>query len=166
MPSEDTHVPAVAAPLTPEAASAAMTSAPLPPLVVWDGEWTYVKRGITDVREQLCRAYHRISHAFDVPGRVATAKQLGKEADTFVLTQTQKANAQLQKQHWILPATGIAVTSVYVAVRSAPLGAYKVWRNGCGAAIVLTLFLFPREVVNTIDSLLPFSTAEPKATKK
>ncbi|KEG11399.1 hypothetical protein DQ04_02661040 [Trypanosoma grayi] len=126
---------------------------------LWEGEWPWLKWCVTTTRQWVWLLGAVLGNVFDFAGYLATAKMYTAQADRFVMNQTSMASEQLRTRRWILPAAGISATSVFVVVKSAPWGAYRAFRNGAATAALLTCFLFPREIVATTDSMLPFSTA-------
>ncbi|KAG5484764.1 hypothetical protein LSCM1_06587 [Leishmania martiniquensis] len=123
--------------------------------VLWNGEWPYVKRGVSEVRAVVAGAISSASALVDVPACLARARKYAAAADDFVSVQSAKASSTLESHQWIVPATGIALASVYVVVRSAPWGGVKMMRNGLITASALTAFMYPREIVHRIDSAMP-----------
>lgn len=133
-------------------------SQPPQALVVWNGEWPYVKRGVSEVRAVAVSAIASVNALVDVPAYLARARKYTAAADSFVSTQSAKASSQLESHQWVVPATGIALASVFVVVKSVPWGGAKMLRNGLLTAAVLTAFMYPREIVNRIDAMMPFQT--------
>lgn len=129
-------------------------------LVVWAGEWPYVKRGVSQVRATTFSAARSVSRLFDLPGYMTMARKYANAADHFMTSRASRASANLQRNQWVLPATGVTVTSLFVVAKSAPWGGYVMLRNGMITAALLTVFLFPREIVASVDALLPFSLSK------
>jgi hypothetical protein len=127
-------------------------------LVVWNGEWPYVKRGVSEVRVVATRAIAAVNALVDVPAYLARARKYTAAADSFVMAQSAKASSQLESHQWVVPATGIALASTFVVVKSASWGGAKMLRNGLLTAAVLTAFMYPREIVNRVDAVLPYRT--------
>lgn len=128
-------------------------------LVVWNGEWPYVKRGVAEVRAVASRAIASASALVDVPAYLARARKYTAAADSFVTTQSAKVSLVQASDQWVVPAAGIALASIFVVVKSAPWGGAKMLRNGLLTAAVLTAFMYPREIVNRVDMMLPFRIA-------
>ncbi|KPI87169.1 hypothetical protein ABL78_3731 [Leptomonas seymouri] len=135
-------------------------------LVVWNGEWPYVKCGVSEVRAVTTRAIASVNALIDVPACLARARKYTAAADNFVTTQSAKAGSQLESHQWVVPAIGIALTSSFVVVKSAPWGGAKMLRNGVLTAAALTAFMYPREIANRVDAIMPFSTAAVKDDAK
>ncbi|ORC88532.1 uncharacterized protein TM35_000161700 [Trypanosoma theileri] len=131
-------------------------------VVVWEGEWPSLRRRVAAIRRAAWVPAAALAGFFDVAGHIATAKIYTARADRFVTEQTAIASEQLRTRRWILPAAGISSLSVFVVVKSAPWGTYKALRNGTATALLLTCFLFPREIITAIDERLPFSTRNVK----
>ncbi|KPA77027.1 putative mitochondrial hypothetical protein [Leptomonas pyrrhocoris] len=129
---------------------------PSQPLVVWSGEWPYVKRGVSEVRTVATRATASINALVDVPAYLARARRYTAAADSFVTMQSAKASSHLESHQWVVPAVGIALASSFVVVKSVPWGGVKMMRNGLLTALVLTAFMYPREIVNRVDAVMPF----------
>ncbi|GET86688.1 hypothetical protein, conserved [Leishmania tarentolae] len=124
--------------------------------VLWNGEWPYVKRGVSEVRAVVARAIASANALVDVPAYLARARKYTAAADDFVMAQSARASSTLESHQWVVPATGIALASIYVVVRSAPWGGVKMMRNGLITAAALITFMYPREIVHQIDSAMPF----------
>ncbi|KAG5483912.1 hypothetical protein CUR178_06909 [Leishmania enriettii] len=130
-------------------------------LVLWNGEWPYVKRGVSEVRAVAASAIDSANALVDVPACLTRARKYAAAADDFVAAQSARASSTLESHQWIVPATGIALASVYVVVRSAPWGGVKMMRNGLMTAAALTVFMYPRELVYRIDRAMPFQAPSP-----
>lgn len=131
-------------------------------LVVWNGEWPYVKRGVAEVRGVTTRGIAAVNALVDIPAYLARARRYTAAADSFVTSQSAKASSTLESHQWVVPATGIALASTFVVVKSAPWGGVKMLRNGLLTAAMLSAFMYPREMVHRVDSLVPFRTADLK----
>lgn len=131
-------------------------------MVVWSGEWPYVKRGVSDVHTIVAAWLRQFSALVDVPAYLANARRYTAAADDFVMAQTQQASSTLGTHQWVVPATGIALTSIFVVVKSMPWGGAKMLRNGVATAAILTAFMFPREIVQRVDGMMPFQTSKIK----
>ncbi|KAG5510130.1 hypothetical protein JKF63_07026 [Porcisia hertigi] len=127
--------------------------------VLWSGEWTYVKRGVSEVRAAVAGVIASASALVDVPACLARARRYTAAADDFVTLQSARASSTLESHQWVVPATGIALASIYVVVRSAPWGGMKMMRNGFITSAALTAFLYPREIVHRIDSAMPLQAS-------
>lgn len=133
--------------------------APGETITVWSGEWPYVKRGVSEVRATVEAAARGVSRLFDIPGYLAVAKKYSDRADQFVTSQTLKAGEQLHRHAWLVPASSITLTSLFVVSKSVPWGGWAMFRNGTVAAMALSLFLFPRELAAYANEALPYSTS-------
>ncbi|KAH9599842.1 hypothetical protein LSM04_008530 [Trypanosoma melophagium] len=131
-------------------------------LTLWEGEWPSLRRRVAALRRSALVPAAALAGLCDVAGHIATAKIYTAQADRFVAQQTAIASEQLRTRRWILPAVGISSASVFVVVKSAPWGTYRALRNGVATAVLLTCFLFPREITEAVDRLLPFSTRNAK----
>ncbi|CBZ24535.1 conserved hypothetical protein [Leishmania mexicana MHOM/GT/2001/U1103] len=125
-------------------------------LVLWNGEWPYVKRGVSEVRAVAAGVIASANALVDVPAYLARARKYTAVADDFVTAQSARASSTLESHQWVVPAAGIALASVYVVVRSASWGGAIMMRNGLVTAGALTAFMFPREIVHHVDSAMPF----------
>ncbi|CAM41958.1 conserved hypothetical protein [Leishmania braziliensis MHOM/BR/75/M2904] len=137
--------------------------------LLWNGEWPYVKRGVSEVRAVAAGVIAAANALVDVPAFLARARKYTVAADDFITVQSAKASSTLELHQWVVPASGIALASVYVVVRSAPWGGVKMLRNGLFTAAALTVFMYPREIVHRMDSAMPFQTPasswEPKSER-
>lgn len=151
--------------MSASAGSNSSTAAAAPEtIVVWGGEWPYVKRGVSEVRSATAGAARAVSGLFDVPGYLATARRYTSQVDSYVTAGTVNASAELQRHQWVVPATGITLASCFVVAKSIPWGGAAMMRNGMITAGALTVFMFPREIVAVVDSVLPFRTHTAAAT--
>lgn len=130
-----------------------------PQYVLWNGEWPYVKRGVSEVRAVVAGLVASASALVDVPAYLTRARKYTAAADDFVTSQSAKASSTLESHQWVVPASGIALASAYVVVRSAPWGGAKMLRNGLITATALTVFMYPREIVHRVDAAMPFQAA-------
>lgn len=131
-------------------------------LVVWNGEWPYLKRGVAEVRGVATRGIATVNALIDLPAYLARARRYTAAADSFVTTQSAKASSTLESHQWVVPATGIALASTFVVVKSVPWGGAAMLRNGLLTAAALTVFMYPREMVHRVDAMMPFRTSDLK----
>ncbi|RNF07687.1 hypothetical protein TraAM80_03209 [Trypanosoma rangeli] len=129
-------------------------------VALWEGEWMWLRRHVSVVRQAAWVFGDLAGSVFDLPAHLATARVYTAQADRFVTEKTLFASEQLRRSHWILPAVGITCTSLFVVAKSAPWGTYRAFRNGAVTAVLLTCFLLPREIVDAVDAELPFGTSD------
>ncbi|RNF22888.1 uncharacterized protein Tco025E_03025 [Trypanosoma conorhini] len=127
-------------------------------VALWEGEWMWLRRHVSLVRQAAWVFGDLAGSVLDLPAYLATARAYTAQADRFVTEKTLLASEQLRRSQWILPAFGIASASLFVVAKSAPWGTYRAFRNGAVTAVLLTCFLLPRELVNAVDAELPFGT--------
>ncbi|KAH8619196.1 hypothetical protein ERJ75_000188500 [Trypanosoma vivax] len=125
----------------------------------WEGEWPWLKRRVTAVREWASF----LKPAFDVENHITTVQRCTSQADSFVAERAAAASEKLSAHQWIIPTVGIAVASAMTTAKSASYGTYRSLRNGAIVAVALTAFVFPREIIARTDEMLPFRVVDPLA---
>ncbi|EAN91398.1 hypothetical protein, conserved [Trypanosoma cruzi] len=134
-------------------------------VAIWEGEWLWLRRQLSTVRQTVWMFGALLGPVFDLAAYLATAKVCVARADRFVTEQTLLASEQLRRRHWILPAIGITSASLFVLFKSSPWGTYRAFRNGAVTAALLTCFLLPREIIDAVDAELPFSTRDTRGVE-
>ncbi|CCW63500.1 unnamed protein product [Phytomonas sp. EM1] len=126
-----------------------------PHFVVWSGEWPYVKQGVSQVRTRASRIVRRIREVLDIDGRISAGKSYTGSANALASSQMQIWSRTMREKSWGMPAIGVVSLSLFVTSKSTRWGTYVMFRNGIVTATILTLAIFPREIVGLLGIALP-----------
>eukprot|EP00796_Vickermania_ingenoplastis_P004815 gene4815-3457_t len=129
-------------------------------LVVWEGEWPYVKAGVAQVRHTFIDAVRVVQETLNLPTYVAMARRYTDTTDRFVTSLAVDMHANLRQHDWVARAAGVLVASSFVMAKSIPLGAHKTGRNGLLCSALLIALMFPAELAHCLDHRTWFGTRE------
>ncbi|CCW68346.1 unnamed protein product [Phytomonas sp. Hart1] len=121
-------------------------------VVVWSSEWPYVKQGVSQVRLYVVRKVCRMSNFLDISGRISTGRKFTNATNELASSQMNMVGKTMREKRWKMPAMGIITLSLFVTAKSSPWGMYIMLRNGFLTAAIMTVGIFPREIVRLFIS--------------
>lgn len=133
-------------------------NAAVPPILVWEGEWSRVKSCITSVREIACSTANRTYQVADFSSYLSLFRGCSRRTEEYVSSLVGNKHDELHRYEWFGRGVGIVTASTYIMAKSTTLGPYKMVRNGLLTAMFLTSFLFPAEISQALSKTVWFSS--------
>lgn len=133
-------------------------NAALPPILVWEGEWSRVKSCITSVRQLACSTVDRSYQIADFSYYFSIFRGSSRRTEEYVSTLVGSRHDDFHRYEWIGRGVGIVTASTYIMAKSSTLGPYKMVRNGVLTTMLLTSFLFPAEISQVLSKTVWLSS--------
>jgi hypothetical protein len=128
-------------------------------LIVWEGEWPWVKEQVRGLRQSLS--------CFSGGKAESTAKSIAQTSsvaltsvDSALTTFSQGVSSFLKEEPWTIPAVGRGAFSGLVTVKSLRWGLPRATRNGLAAGLIGVTVLYPPDVRRLVFELNPPTVAE------
>lgn len=129
----------------------------VPPILVWEGEWSGLKSRITRAREFWFTTVDYAMKAADFPSYVSLFRGYSKGTGQYVSSLIVGGQDQFHRYEWVGRTFCIVSASTYIMAKSSSLGTYKMTRNGLLCSSFLVSLLFPTEVGEYLRKTVWFS---------
>jgi len=124
-------------------------------IVVWEGEWPWLKSQVRAVRETVTAVYGR-ARAVLPDKTVEDVKAAATKADQSLLQASKDATTYVRTTPQALPAAGVVgVTALVTAKSCIRWGVFAGLRNGLVTGLAGTAIFFPAEVRAAVSDWFP-----------